>query len=91
MCRADSGHPPSACRQVCSVPRTKTLEQVQNEYETQLNSGITRMDDVVKAGNPRYVLSVISRKVATGTRFSAAIIDLALEFQPMGLVSGITA
>jgi TolB-like protein len=60
-------------------PRTKTLEQVQSEYETQLKGGVTREELAVKAGeavNPPYVLSVISRKIGTGTRFNASIIDL---------------
>jgi TolB-like protein len=60
-------------------PRTKTLEQVQSEYETQLSSGVTRVDEVVIAGkavNPPYVLSVVSRKIGSGTRFNASIIEL---------------
>ncbi|MDR0759609.1 MAG: hypothetical protein LBF74_05795 [Treponema sp.] len=60
-------------------PRTETLEQVQSEYDTQLKGGVTRTDEAVRAGeavNPPYVLSVISRKIGTGTRFNASIIDL---------------
>jgi TolB-like protein len=60
-------------------PRTKTLDQVQSEYDTQLKSGVTRTEEAVKAGeavNPPYVLSVISRKIGTGTRFNASIINL---------------
>jgi hypothetical protein len=60
-------------------PRTGTLDQVQSEYRTQLEGGVTREDEAVKAGsavNPSYVLSVISRKIGTGTRFNASIIDL---------------
>jgi TolB-like protein/ribosomal protein L12E/L44/L45/RPP1/RPP2 len=60
-------------------PRTKNLEQVQSEYETQLRSGLTRADQAVRAGeaeNPPYALSVISRNIGTGTRFNASIINL---------------
>jgi TolB-like protein len=60
-------------------PRTNTLEQVQSEYENQLLGGITRASEAVKTGkavNPKYVLSVVSRKIATGMRFNASIIDL---------------
>jgi TolB-like protein len=60
-------------------PRTRTLDQVQDEYKTQLESGVTRVDEAVRAGeavNPPYVLSVISRKIGTGNRFNASIIDL---------------
>jgi hypothetical protein len=59
-------------------PRTKTLDQVQSEYETQLG-GATRGSEAVVAGradNPPFVLSVVSRKIGTGTQFNAAIIDL---------------
>jgi TolB-like protein len=62
-------------------PRTESLEQVQGEYKTQLEGGVTREDEAVRAGeaeNPPYVLSVISRKIGTGTRFNASIIDLEL-------------
>ncbi|MDR2796650.1 MAG: hypothetical protein LBB47_08075, partial [Spirochaetaceae bacterium] len=68
-------------------PRTMTLEQVQSEYDTQQKSGVTRADQAVKAGqgvNPRYALSVISRKIGTGTRFNAAIIDINRGVQQMG-------
>jgi hypothetical protein len=44
-----------------------------------LKGGVTRTDEAVKAGeaeNPSYALSVISRKIGTGTRFNASIIDL---------------
>jgi TolB-like protein len=60
-------------------PRTKSLEQVQGEYDTQLKGGVTRTDEAVKAGeaeNPSYALSVISRKIGTGNRFNATVIDL---------------
>jgi hypothetical protein len=60
-------------------PRTKTLEQVQREYETQLTGGVTRVNEAVRAGaavNPPYVLSVASRKIGSGARFNAAIIEV---------------
>jgi TolB-like protein len=60
-------------------PRTGTLEQVQREYDTQLRGGLTRSDEAVRAGaavNPPYVLSVISRKIGTETRFNASIISV---------------
>jgi hypothetical protein len=60
-------------------PRTKTLEQVIREYETQSSGGVTRTEEAVKAGeavNPPYVLSVISRRIGTDTIFIASIIDI---------------
>jgi hypothetical protein len=59
-------------------PRTKTLEQVEKEYKTQL-SGVTNDDEAVALGhavNPPYVLSVVSRKIGSMNRFNASIIDL---------------
>jgi hypothetical protein len=59
-------------------PRTKTLEQVQNEYTTQL-SGITRESEVTALGrgvNPQYVLSIISRRIGTSNRFNASVLNL---------------
>jgi hypothetical protein len=59
-------------------PRTKTLEQVESEYETQL-SGSTRDSEQVTVGqadNPPYALAVISRRIGSGSRFNASIIDL---------------
>jgi hypothetical protein len=59
-------------------PRTKTLEQVQNEYTTQL-SGVTRDEEAVSLGrgvNPEYVLSVASRKIGSSNRFNGSIINL---------------
>jgi hypothetical protein len=60
-------------------PRTGSLDQVMSEYDTQLKGGVTREDEAVKAGkaeNPPYVLAVISRKIATSSRFNASITDL---------------
>jgi len=59
-------------------PRTKTLEQVQDEYTIQL-SGRTRESEAVSLGrgiNPQYVLSIASRRIGTANRFNAAVIDL---------------
>jgi TolB-like protein len=60
-------------------PRTKTLDQVQSEYDTQLLQGVTRTEEAVRLGeavNPPYVLSVVSRKIGSDTRFNASIISL---------------
>jgi hypothetical protein len=59
-------------------PRTKSLDQVQAEYKTQLG-GATRDREAVVAGradNPSFALSVASRKIGTMNRFNASIIDL---------------
>jgi hypothetical protein len=59
-------------------PRTKTLEQVQSEYDTQM-SGNTRDSEAVLLGrgiNPTYVLSIVSRRIGTVNRFNASVIDL---------------
>jgi energy-converting hydrogenase Eha subunit B len=68
-------------------PRTKTLEQVQGEYKTQL-SGVTRDDQTVALGrgiNPPFVLSVASRRIGSSNRFNASIIDLEGGHQIAGL------
>jgi TolB-like protein len=67
-------------------PRTATLEQVQAEYSTQL-SGITAnesMVDIGKGENPRFVLSVVARRLGSRNMFNAAIIDLESGVQIMG-------
>ena len=67
-------------------PRTKTLEQVQDEYSTQM-SGITRDTEVVTLGrgiNPPYVLSIASRKIGSGNRFNASVINLEIGNQIAG-------
>jgi hypothetical protein len=59
-------------------PRTKTLDQVQSEYETQL-SGVTRDREAVVAGrgdNPPFALSVISRRISSINVFNAIVMDL---------------
>lgn len=67
-------------------PRTKTLEQVEDEYKIQL-SGVTRDSEAVSLGrgiNPPYVLSVASRKIGSTNRFNASIIDLEAGYQVAG-------
>jgi TolB-like protein len=59
-------------------PRTAPLEQVQQEFETQL-SGVTddrQAAQLGKAENPKLVLSVAARKLGSSDRFNASIIDL---------------
>ena len=68
-------------------PRTKTLEQVQSEYKTQM-SGVTRGSETVVLGrgvNPPYVLSVASRRIGDTNRFNASVIDLEKGSQVAGL------
>jgi len=67
-------------------PRTKTLEQIQNEYSTQM-SGKTRDSEVISLGrgiNPPYVLSIASRKIGSTNRFNASVIDLEKGSQVVG-------
>jgi hypothetical protein len=59
-------------------PRTKSLEQVQAEYQNQLG-GATRDREAVVAGrgeNPPFALSVVSRKIDTMNVFNASIMEL---------------
>jgi TolB-like protein len=67
-------------------PRTATLEQVQGEYNTQL-SGVTADEDVVDIGrgeNPRFVLSVVARRLGNLNMFNASIINLESGVQLVG-------
>jgi TolB-like protein len=67
-------------------PRTATLEQVQTEYSTQA-SGITAdesMVDIGKGENPRFVLSVIARRLGARNMFNASIINLESGVQLVG-------
>jgi TolB-like protein len=67
-------------------PRTATLEQVQSEYSNQL-SGITADESVVDIGrgeNPRFVLSVIARRLGNRNMFNASIINLESGVQLVG-------
>jgi hypothetical protein len=68
-------------------PRTASLEQVQQEFNTQL-SGVTADREAARLGygvNPEYVLSVVSRKLGDLNMFNAAIIDLKAGTQYLGL------
>jgi TolB-like protein len=59
-------------------PRTGSLEQVQQEFDTQ-NSGVTdyrQAAELGKAENPKLVLSVVARRLGTSNRFNASIIDM---------------
>ena len=74
-------------RKYSVYPRTRTLEQVQDEYATQL-SGITREEEAVSLGrgiNPPYVLSIHSRRIGSTNRFNASVIDLEGGHQIAGL------
>jgi hypothetical protein len=65
-------------RKYSIYPRTSSLEQVRNEYNTQL-SGVTADENVVDIGrgeNPELVLSVVARKLESDTMFIAAILNL---------------
>jgi TolB-like protein len=67
-------------------PRTKTLEQVQAEYDNQ-GSGITadeNMVDIGKGENPRLALSVAARRLGDQNMFNAAIISLESGVQTIG-------
>jgi TolB-like protein len=67
-------------------PRTATLEQVQTEYVTQ-TSGITADESVVDIGkgdNPRFVLSVVARRLGSRNMFNASIINLESGVQLIG-------
>jgi TolB-like protein len=73
-------------RKYAVYPRTKTLEQVQAEYDTQ-KSGITADENIVDQGmgdNPRFVLSVVERRLADQTMFNAVIIDFESGVQVVG-------
>jgi TolB-like protein len=53
-----------------------TLEEVENEYKTQLESGTIRKSEQVRAGEamvPRHVLAVVSRVIGTTNTFTADI------------------
>ena len=59
-------------------PRTKSLDQVQEEHKTQM-SGVTREDQTVGLGrgaNPEFVLSIASRRIGTDNWFNASVINL---------------
>jgi hypothetical protein len=67
-------------------PRTKSLEQVMNEHNTQL-SGVTADENIVGIGygeNPDLVLSVVARRLGTSNMFNAVIINLLTGAQVVG-------
>jgi TolB-like protein len=73
-------------QQYAVYPRTATLEQVQTEYDTQ-SSGITADENIVDIGrgeNPRFVLSVVARRLGDRNMFNASIINLESGVQLIG-------
>jgi TolB-like protein len=73
-------------RKYAVYPRTATLEQVQTEYSTQA-SGITADENMVNIGrgeNPRFVLSVVARRLGNLNMFNASIINLESGVQVVG-------
>jgi TolB-like protein len=68
-------------------PRTATLEQVQEEYKTQLSGAVAdeHMVDMGKADNPRLVLSVAARRLGNRNMFNASLINLVSAAQELGL------
>jgi len=73
-------------------PRTKSLEQVQTEWETQLN-GDTADDNIVRIGagnNPERALSCVARRLGEKTMFNASIINLQTGAQDIGATANYT-
>ena len=68
-------------------PRTATLEQVQEEYSTQLSGAVAdeNVVDIGKADNPRFVLSVAARRLGSRNMFNASLINLESGAQLLGL------
>ncbi|MCL2762878.1 MAG: outer membrane beta-barrel protein [Treponema sp.] len=67
-------------------PRTKSLEQVMSEHNTQL-SGISADENIVGIGygeNPELVLSVVARKLGASNMFNAVIINILTGAQVVG-------
>ncbi|MDR1220564.1 MAG: hypothetical protein LBK73_13275 [Treponema sp.] len=67
-------------------PRTKSLEQVLEEYGNQFNGDTADeyLPDVGRANNPRLVLSVTARRLGSRNMFNAAIINLESGIQEAG-------
>jgi TolB-like protein len=60
-------------------PRTASLDQVQDEFNTQLDSSVTDQRQAAQLGrgdNPKLVLSVAARRLGTLDIFNASIINL---------------
>ena len=67
-------------------PRTKSLEQVQTEWDNQLR-GDTADKNIVRIGageNPLYALSCVARRLGDQTMFNASIINLKSGAQDIG-------
>jgi TolB-like protein len=67
-------------------PRTKSLEQVQAEWDNQL-SGDTADENMVRIGageNPLFALSCVARRLGDQTMFNASIINLKSGAQDVG-------
>jgi hypothetical protein len=67
-------------------PRTKSLEQVQAEWDNQL-SGDTADNNIVRIGageNPLYALSCVARRLGDQTMFNASVINLKSGAQDVG-------
>jgi hypothetical protein len=67
-------------------PRTKSLEQVQAEWDNQL-SGDTADNNIVRIGageNPLFALSCVARRLGDQTMFNASIINLKSGAQDTG-------
>ncbi|MDR2149619.1 MAG: SUMF1/EgtB/PvdO family nonheme iron enzyme [Spirochaetaceae bacterium] len=67
-------------------PRTKSLEQVQEEYNNQFGGDTADeyLPHIGKATNPRLVLSVTARKLGSLNKFNAAVINLETGIQEAG-------
>ena len=67
-------------------PRTKSLEQVQTEWDNQLR-GDTADNNIVRIGageNPLFALSCVARRLGDQTMFNASIINLKSGAQETG-------
>ncbi|MDR1073225.1 MAG: hypothetical protein LBL45_06065 [Treponema sp.] len=67
-------------------PRTKSLEQVQEEYGNQFNGDTADeyLPNIGRAGSPRLVLSVTARRLGSRNMFNAAVINLETGIQEAG-------
>ncbi|MDR2536842.1 MAG: penicillin-binding protein activator LpoB, partial [Treponema sp.] len=67
-------------------PRTKSLDQVQEEYGVQFNGDTADeyLPSLGKATNPRLVLSVTARRLGSRSMFNAAVINLETGVQEAG-------
>jgi hypothetical protein len=67
-------------------PRTKSLEQVQDEYKNQFNGDVADeyLPHIGMGTNPRLVLSVTTRRLGRLNKFNAAVINLETGVQETG-------